>query len=236
MHTVQLIASAIGNEEIPAEIRDSAIPQTCAVTGEHSLCIPRKELLGKSFTNGDLLAAPQSGYISLAAYAALTYKWERCSSWYCDGEQFVRLDRKSVRAMVLAGQYGKQWSGYATTSYKKHGSLFTKVNHSPLEGTGGGNFGKAIWRFEMRDADCTNHARLMAIWDRLDTEIRAGMGRTIMETLDCPPFLIKKFGIKRWLDFQQWARPFYHGALYKFLCYLLPSQEELKFESNTFSN
>lgn len=221
MHTVNLIASAICKEpEKTVYIGDTRLG-VCAVTGKQDICVQRKELLGKSFTNGDLLAAPESGLVSLDAYHALTYKWERASSWYCDGEKFVRLDRRSVREMVLAAQYGKQWSGYATTSYKKHGSLFAKVNTA----------GRAIWRLEMRDADCTDHNRLMAIWDRLNDELRGGIGRSVLESLDCPPFLVKKFGIKRWMDFEQWARPLYQGALYKFLCYLLPSQEELKNEN-----
>lgn len=220
MHTVNLIASAISKEPERAIYTGDTRQGICAVTGKYDICIPRKELLGKSFTNGDLLAAPESDLVSLDAYHALTYKWERSSSWYCDGEKFVRLDRKAVRAMVLAAQYGKQWSGYATTSYKKHGSLFSKVNTA----------GRVIWRFEMRDADCTDHGQLMAIWDRLNAELRGGIGRSVLESLDCPPFLVKKFGIKRWMDFEQWARPLYQGSLYRFLCYLLPSQEELKNE------
>ena len=214
MHTVNLIASAIIKEPEKAVYTGDTRQGICAVTGKHDVCVPRKELLGKSFTNGDLLAAPESGLVSLDAYHALTYKWERASSWYCDGERFVRLDRKAVREMVLTARYGKQWSGYATTSYKKHGSLFTKVNTS----------GRVIWRFEMRDADCTEHGQLMIIWDRLNAELRGGIGRSILESLDCPPFLVKKFGMKRWMDFERWARPLCQGALYRFLCYLLPSR------------
>lgn len=221
MHTVNLIASAIAQDPEKAVYTGETIQGICAVTGVYDSCIPRKELLGKSFTNGDLLAAPESNLISLDALHTLTYKWERASSWYCDGERFIRLDRKGVRSMVLTAQYSKHWSGYATTSYKKHGSLFTKVNTS----------GRIIWRFEMRNADCTDHKRLFDIWTRLNTELRGGIGRSILESLDCPPFLIKKFGIQRWMEFEQWARPLYQGALYQFLCYLLPSQEELKLEN-----
>lgn len=218
MHTVNLIASAITNDPERVVYTGETTQGMCAVTGKQDICVQRKELLGKSFTNGDLLAAPESSLVSLDAYYALTYKWERASSWYCNGKEFIRLDRKGVRSKVLTGQYSKYWSGYATTSYKKHGSLVTKVNTA----------GRAIWRFEMRDADCTDHKRLMAIWDRLNTELRAGIGRSILESLDCPPFLIKKFGVQRWLEFYRWAYPLYQGALYKFLCYLLPGQEELK--------
>ena len=220
MHTVNLIASAIFHDPEKNIYLERLTKGVCAVTGKYGVCVPRKELLGKSFTNGDLLAAPESNLVSLEAYTALTYKWERASSWYVDEEKFMRLDRKGVRAMVITAQYGRQWSGYATTSYKKHGSLFAKVNTSHI-----------IWRFEMRDVDCTDHFRLLQVWNRLNTELREGMGRSVMESLDCPPFLIKKFGVERWIAFERWARPLYQGALYKFLCYLLPSQEELKIEN-----
>lgn len=235
MQTVNLIAAALkrelGEDYLAREFESDLVIGICAVTGKYDVCVPRKDLLGKSFTNGDLLAAPQSKLISLDAYTALTYKWERASSWYCDGYNFIRLNRKGVRNMilnpvrVLTPDRANAWSGYVTTSYKKHGSLFTKVNR---------HGGKVIWRFETRDVDCTDHVKLMKIWDRLNLELRSGIGRTIMESLDCPPFLIKKIGIQRWVAFEQWARPLYQGALYQFLCYLLPSQEELRFEGNPF--
>ncbi|MBI5056975.1 MAG: hypothetical protein HZB61_10215 [Nitrospirae bacterium] len=220
MHTVELIAAAL---EVPfkrPELPCDTIKGICCVTGEKGDCLPRKELLGKSFTNGDLLAAPESPHIGIDAYLALTYKWERMSSWYCDGEKFERLDRQGVRTMVLNAEYGAQWAGYATTSYKKHGSLFAKVNSGD----------RIVWRFEMRDVDCSDHARLMAIWDRLNVELRGGIGRGVLESLLCPPFLLRQIGAGRWIDFERFARPLFQGALYRFLCYLLPSQEELKNE------
>lgn len=217
MHPVDLIAACL-----PAPALD-ATPVTgiCCVTGTEGQCLPRKALLGKSFTNGDCLAAPGSPLVGLAAYTALTYKWERMSSWYCDGKEFVRLDRQGVRAMVLGRNYGPVWSGYATTSYKKHGALVSKINSAA----------QVVWRFEMLDVDCTDHERLLTIWARLNEELRAGIGRSLIESLDCPPFLLRKIGVSRWVEFERWARPLYQGGLYRFLCYLLPSKEELKSEN-----
>jgi len=73
--------------------------------------------------------------------------------------------------------------------------------------------------------------RVREWWDVLNVALRAGIGRTVLESLDCPPFVMAKVGLPVWLEFEAWARPKYLSALYAFLCYLLPSQEELKHES-----
>jgi hypothetical protein len=219
MHAVDLIASAIAPEPLPCEPGEGV----CCVTGQVTACLPRKHLLGKSFTNLDLLAAPQSDMVGVAAYQALIYKWERMSSWYCDGRTFSRLDRQQVRAMVLAGAYGSRWAGYVTTSYKKHGALRAPVN------TGS----KRVWLFEMAPVDCSNHDRLLLMWERLNRELRAGIGRSVLESLEPNSFVLKSVGYARWRDFVAWARPLYQGALYQFCAYLLPSIEELKHERAT---
>lgn len=215
MHSVDLIANCL-ESELPGKTEKGI----CCVTGVNTDCLPRKELFGKSFTNLDLLAAPRSSLAGVNAYKALKYRPERTSSWYCNGREFRKLKRGEVRNLVIDARYDPCWIGYATTSYKKHGSLFTKINSS----------GKAVWRFEMKNADCSDHALLLSLWKRLNIELRAGIGRSIMESLNCPPFLLKKIGIQRWIAFEKWARPLFQGSLYKFLCYLLPSQEELRNE------
>jgi hypothetical protein len=220
-HPVNLIAQSIqGDPECPA-LPCEPTQGICAITGAAGECIPRKKLLGKSFTNGDMLARPDSEMVSADAYYALKFKWERMSSWICDGTTFTRLNRQGVRQYALSENTPPIWAAYATTSYKKHGSLNAKVNTGKSR----------VWLFETRQADLTDMAQVKEWWDVLNTALRAGIGRSVLESLECPPFVIGKVGLKTWLDFEAWARPRYLSALYAFLCYLLPSQEELKNEA-----
>jgi hypothetical protein len=221
MYPCNLIAQSLKDDK--AELPCEPVKAICAVTGLETLCVSRAELFGKSFTNGDLLARPDSDYVSVDAYLALKYKWERMGSWFCDGETFERLDRQGVRAKVLQADMPVYWTAYATTSYKKHGSLRARVN-----------MGKSrVWLFEMRLVDLTDFARAMEWWDALNIALRSGIWRSIIESLECPPFVIDKIGLKTWMEFETWARPKYLSALYAFLCYLLPSQEELKLENKS---
>lgn len=219
MYTVNLIAKGIPENE-RAKLPTEPIQNICCVTGETTFCIPRKELLKSSFTNLDILIAPQSNFVGINAFYSLKYNPERQRSWYVDERELQILYRPDVREKVIAGTYGRSWSGYATTSNKKHGSLFTKVNSGC----------QVIWRFEMKNVDCSDHQQLMSIWTRLNLELRVGIVRPVLESLRCSSFLIGEIGIKRWLTFKEWAGPLYQGNLYQFLCYLLPSQQELKDE------
>ena len=222
MHPVNLIAQAIPTHSEGTELPCEPQEGVCALTGAVGACVPRKELLGKSFTNGDLLARPDSPLVSVDAYRALKFKWERMSSWLCNGVTFQRLDRQGVRQQALFAAMPSQWTAYATTSYKKHGSLNAVVN------TGS----RRVWLFETRLVDLSNMTQVMDWWNVLNMALRAGIGRSVMETLECPPFVIAKVGLLTWLDFEAWARPRYLSAMYAFLCYLLPSQDELKHENN----
>ena len=130
------------------------------------------------------------------------------------------LNRAEVRDIVIGEQYPPMWTGYVTTSYKKHGSLWARVNRG----------GRRFWRFEALDVDCTDHASLLKIWNRLNAEFRHGIGRKVLESLVCPPYLLKRIGVQHWLDFEKWSRPIVGAPLYRFLTYLLPSQKELQDE------
>lgn len=219
MHAVNLIAPhAPAADPLPEE---PAI-NICAVTGKEALCVPRKHLLGKSFTNIDLLRAPNSQWVSADAYRALKYDFERKSSWICDKKSFRRLNRQQVRDIVISADYPDIWSGYVTTSYKKHGALWAPVNGP----------GRAVWRFEGAYVDCSNHTLLLSVWERLNKELRDGVSRPVMETLVPNSYTIKAVGMHHWLEFEGWASRLFRSQLYKFLCYLLPSQEELKEEQN----
>ena len=158
MHPVNLIASAIKlNSDCP-ELPCDPTDGICAVTGQNCLCLPRKLLLGKSFTNGDVLAAPASKVVGIDAYIALKYKWERMSSWVCDGKSFDRLKRADIRELVLTADYpDTQYVYYATTSYKKHGALRAPVNQP----------GSRVWLFETRLVDCSDMSIVVEWWERL---------------------------------------------------------------------
>jgi len=221
MHPVQLIAAAIDPADPDRPVLDIATAiGVCAVTGIECATVPRKDLFGKSFTDGAALAAPDSDRVSVEAYTALRYKWERMSSWICDGTMFRRLDRVGVRDAVFSQLPMRPWAAYATTSYKKHGALRAPINSGS----------KRVWLFESRIVDCSNMELVMDWWARLNAALRLGFGRSILETLDCPIFVMSKVGVREWMAFETWARPRKNTALYAFLCYLLPSQEELRHE------
>lgn len=222
MHPINLISTAINNHEDRPELPCEPQEGICAITGQCCQCIPRKKLLGKSFTNIDLLARSDSEMVDIDAYYALKFKWERMNSWFCDGITFQRLNRIGVREKVFQEIMPLMWTAYATTSYKKHGSLKSKINT--------GN--KRIWLFEMHLVDCTDMTKVLEWWQVLNMTLRAGIGRSVIESLVCPSYVIGKVGLSTWLDFEQWARPRYQSSLYAFLTYLLPSQEELKHGSD----
>lgn len=209
----------IGDKKFLLWDKYQTVTAECAVTGFETQCIKRKEVFGKSFTNVDCLKCPNSDYVSLDAYYAIKYKWQRMSSWLCDGDQFLKLDRIGVRDMVFNFDMPRVWTAYATTSYKKHGVLNSFLNY--------GNKSK-IWLFEMQRVDCSDTQKMIAWWDILNTALLNGISRTSMEKCDCQPHFITKIGLVKWLNFEKWAKDKYQSSLYRFLCYLLPSQAELK--------
>ena len=219
MHPVTLIAKALSAEEAPYP--ESCGTDICCVTGDYGPVVKRRALFGPSFTDGALLVSPESLYVGVDTYRAMKYKWERMSSWFCNGEDFTRLDRVGVRDAVFTRHKDHAWCGYATTSYKKHGAVRAPVN------TGD----NAVWLFEVRIVDCSDRGILFEWWEKLNAALRSGIGRQVLESLDCPGFIMRKVGLECWMAFEQWARPRYKSALYAFLCYLLPSQKELKEEA-----
>jgi hypothetical protein len=245
-HAVQLIAQAItrnapvcvGSEwekkdgdRYPRKSHCPVLPcepvlATCCLLGIETNCIPRKYAFSSNFTGIDMLKAPESAYFSVEGYYALKYKWERNTSWFCDGECFFCLDRLAVREYVLKEEMPDRWIGYATTSYKKHGALVAKIN--------GKN--RRNWLFENTLVDCTPYDKMLEWWEILNEALRSGIGRKILETLDCPIFVMQKIGITKWQTYEKWARTRYRSPLYQFLCYLLPSQLELKAEGDDVSD
>jgi hypothetical protein len=211
-HAVELIAACL-----PA-VEQSTERGICCVTGSEADCIPRGDVFGKSFTAQSELLAPLSPLIGVAAARALSHRPERSSSWWCDGRVFVPLRRTDVRERVLNHVEAAQWCGYATTSYKKHGSLRAPVN------TGR----RRVWLFESVFADCSDVVWIADCWERLTDMQSEGWPRPVLEDLDPSPGMLAKLSVRDWLPFERWARRYQSAGAYKFLCYLLPSQKELK--------
>lgn len=223
-HPVNLISKNIEHIKLPC----NSIKEICAVTGRQADCIPFRRLFGNSFTNRDILAAPGSNFVSVDAYQSLKYKYERCSSWIAMEDKFMRLgksaDGDGWRKRILEYVFHPPdciWAGYVTTSYKKHGALRTVVNSK----------NKNVWLFENYLVDCGDIKKVMEYWGKLNEALRQNISRTILESLQCPAFIIKKIGLKNWMAFELWAKNKHRSPLYSFLCYLLPSQEDLKRES-----
>jgi len=215
MTAIDLIADALPPETPPEEPRLGI----CCVTGVEAPCINRKHVIKPSFTNLDLLRAPESPMASVAAWRVFGYAPARQSSWWCDGHDFRRLDRVAVRNKVLSGDPAPYpWAGYATTSYKKHGALRAPVN------TGR----QSVWLFETVLVDCSCRGTVFQWWNTLREAQDSGIPRPVIERLDAAPAFIGKIGFRGWRNFEEWARPKVRSSLYQFLTYLLPSQEELK--------
>lgn len=215
MHAVDLIATSMPEQErepLPCE----PVTGTCCLTGQHVPCVPRKSLFGKSFTNMDAFAAPESPLVSVSAFLALKYKWQRMSLWLTDGREFIRPDRAQVRTWVLDGVEADLWAAFVTTSYKKHGFRAPVNRH---------RFGR--WLYDETIIDCTDNERVRELFDGMCEWQKKGISRPTMESLSCPVAVMAKIGIDIWHDFEQWAKP-RQGRVWSFLCYLLPSKEEMK--------
>jgi len=213
MNIMSAIAQNIEHIELPEEPTEGI----CAVTGLSGQCIQKKHLLKSTFANWDLIKAPQSEHVSIDAYQAMKYPYTRKSSWIVTPDSFKRLHKKDVIPLVLEGVKDDVWAGYVTTSYKKHGSLMTPVNSG----------GRAVWRFEMLNVDCSDLVKVNEWYGRLLEYLKAGIWRTFLESGDVAPGLVKKVGIQTYLDFKNWTGDKYNSGLYRFLCYLLPSKDDL---------
>jgi len=220
MTAVELIAQAIrGTSECPVFPAKTEVG-VCCVTGRETECVPRKELIGAAFTNLDLLACPASNLASMDAYATMKYKWARASSWIVSEDfGFKRLDRQGVRDAVIGWEpTDSKWAAYATTSYKKHGSLHAPVNSGD----------RCIWRFENVTVDCSDRRKIDDWWGVMLDAMQRGISRPSLEELSVYAPTLKKVGFSYWNDLKEWGKDKYLSPLYKFLCYLLPSQQEIK--------
>jgi hypothetical protein len=87
-----------------------------------------------------------------------------------------------------------------------------------------------MWLFETRMVDMTNWDHSKDVWRRLREARMLGVPRSCIESVTPPDNVIAKMGLHWWLAFERWALPLHKSAIYAFMCYLLPSQEELASE------
>jgi len=220
MHTVDLIANALrANGDIDPP---SAKMGTCCLTGSECMTVPRELAIKSTFTQLNLLKAPASDRVGVNAYHALNYKWERMSLWFVSdkGMQLIK-DKATLRLIVMRHAYPDRWAGYVTTSYKKHGALVAPVSTREHR----------VWALDELQVDLSNHSRVVETYNRLIDAKIAGIGNSVMESLEPPPVLFRGVNPKTWLAFRRWALPRYQSPLYRFCLYLLPSMEDMKKEA-----
>lgn len=225
MSAIPLLYESLTAREPP----EPSVIGRCCVLGTEELCIGRNHAIKPSFTNLDLLRAPDSEQVSVRAWRVLTHSAPAAegkkrdtfplmqSSWIVSNGQFRQLDRLAVRPLVIEGIRAQSWAAYVTTSYKKHGCLRAPVNRN----------GSQRWLFELDVVDCSDRAKVAEWWQRLRSARESGIPRPVIESLDCSLHLMgKHFAL--WREFESWARTRWQSPLYRFLTYLLPSEEEIR--------
>jgi len=128
------------------------------------------------------------------------------------------LTKTDFKHLILHGVPYNPWAIYITTSYKKHGALVSKINNTPF----------GIWRFETQDVDCRDNKKVKEWYAKLLYIHELGIPKNVLENLNAGIKLINTIGVLEWYKFTMWANDKYRSSLYKLLCYLLPSLEELK--------
>lgn len=225
MTAIALLSSVLP----PSEPPEPPVAGVCCVLGTVEPTIARGHVVKESFTNHDLLRAPSSDRVSVTAWRVLTHRTPAKagkkrdgfplmqSSWFVCAAGIRYCTRQEIRSLVLAGIEAPRWAGYVTTSYKKHGALRAPVNTGRA----------ARWLFETTIVDASDAARVADWWHVLSETRAAGIPRGCIETLDISVPLLAKHAA-RWPVFERWARSSWQAPLYRFLTYLLPSEEEIK--------
>lgn len=229
MHAVDLLAAACPEdwrEPLPQE----PVNGTCCLTGQYGPTISRSKVFGASFTEFETFKVSESDRVGINVWYAFRAgyfaaegkkrkkKPEAMACWWTDGKSWIELNKVKIRELVFEGAEGLPWAGWVTTSYKKHGATRAPVNR--------GKFG--VWGFDESLPDCSDIDLVTDWWGNLREAQNGGLKRTVIETLEIPVFVYNKIDTALWLKFRGWAADKRESALYRFLCYLLPSQAELK--------
>lgn len=234
MHATDLLSTACP-DEWKEPLPEKAVDGTCCLTGQQGLTINRRKVFGSSFTELEIFKVPDSDRVGVNVWHAFRAgyfaeagkkrkkKPEAMACWWTDGEQWVELNKVKIRELVFNGCGPLLWAGWVTTSYKKHGSTRAPVNKKP----------HGVWAFDEMLVDCRDISKVISWHNMLRMAQDAGINRTVIETLEIPVFVYNKIDGKLWIEFKLWAMDKRESALYKFLCYLLPSQAELKEMANS---
>jgi len=233
MHATDLIAACLtDNQKEP--LPEAALPGICCVTGAYTDTIPRRRLFSSNFMDANLFAAPDSDRVGVNVWYTLQYgaygvdetgvqkkrkkKPEMQACWWTDGKMFHVVNKPKIREIVLRGTTARQWAGWVTTSYKKHGALRAPVNTTPF----------GTWGFDDLLVHANDRDVVLDHWRNLRDAQKHDIGRVGIETLDIPVSTMTRAGISYCIDFLEWASPRYLSPLYRFLVYLLPSRDEIK--------
>lgn len=224
MDTFQILSAAMKIDGMAVEIPNTE-PGICCVTGKHCDTIPRKDMLGASFTAQACFKAPQSDRIGIDAYIAMQDPRERKSSWMAteNGMRWLRETvKKDVRSLVINGGWPEGWWAlYVTTTWKKHGALVAP----PCNGAS-----HPMMAYNDETIDLADNSRVTGTYNKLYEAKTMGIGNTMLETLEFQPAAYKAglFTIQYWTKFIKWAKPIYLSPLYRLCLWMLPSADELK--------
>lgn len=225
MHAVNLIALNVPDVPAFGQIGQGV----CCVTGERTACIRKEDLIGESFMDWDLLAAPSSPHVGIDAYLAwshgvirpgkkVPFHLERHGCWFVSEWEWRQVTKVDVRKLVLEGAPDTPWAGWVTTGFRKHGSLRAPVNFKA----------RGIWGFDELRPDCSEHGNALLWWNRLRYYQDAGLSRKTMSICTAPSYVLKRIDPSILLDFIAWRWDKFRSPLFAFLLYLLPSQKELE--------
>jgi hypothetical protein len=80
--------------------------------------------------------APDSDLVGINVWYAFKHRPERAGNWFCDGVEFLPLDRQAIRDILHSPRTGKHaplpWAMYVTSSFKKHGSVVAPCNKGSM--------------------------------------------------------------------------------------------------------
>jgi len=202
--------------------------EVCCVSGQKTQCVPVKELISASFNDARFFWIEGGRWIGVEVYQAWRYgvmqegkkrlfNPERMSCWVAHNDAVEwKIGRIRIRELALSGCSASPWACWVTTGYKKHGSLRAKVNISQ----------RGIIAFDEVLVDCTGE-KIDPVYRRLSKMQTAGFSRPTLETLICPPAVLRKLDFKLWMAFCNWAKAWYTSPVYQFCCYMLPSKAEI---------
>lgn len=199
----------------------------CCVSGEKTFCIPRKYAIKDTFTNGDLLRAPSSDMVSVEWFQVLGYSTGEHKYPFRQGNWVVIEDAngnvsilypktKSEILEIVRHPPDGIWGAYVTTSYKKHGALWTRLNRN----------GSNIWTWETNIVDCSDLALVEDIIIPMLDMYSRGASRKALEIVEYDAITAKNITPIEWLLYERKNKTRSKSLIYQFLASLIPAKEK----------